>query len=132
MPPISEPASLRRPHQQAERGHRQRLLGRSDQCQRTVMGKEIQIGVQIMLCRDGVEDEIAAARITLHLLGITGAHNFVSSQPQRVLSFALGSREDNRVRPEGRENLTPMCPSPPSPTIPTFIPLVTPLRRIGE
>ena len=29
-------------------------------------------------------------------------------------------------------NFTPMCPSPPSPTTPTFLPLVTPQCRSGE
>ena len=34
--------------------------------------------------------------------------------------------------PNARANFTPMCPRPPSPTTPTFFPLVTFQWRIGE
>jgi hypothetical protein len=34
--------------------------------------------------------------------------------------------------PNACANFTPMCPNPPSPTTPTFLPLVTPQCRIGE
>src|SRR5271166_5574977 len=57
-----------------------------------------------------------------------------SSAPSRsASSFFLGEVVKTTVfAPNARANFTPMWPRPPRPTTPTFLPLVTPQRHMGE
>ncbi len=57
-----------------------------------------------------------------------------SSAPSRFPSAILLSDVVNRTvcAPKAWANFTPMCPSPPSPTMPTFFPWVAPHLRSGE
>ena len=50
---------------QAERGHRQRLLGRADQHQSAVALQQVEIGVDVVLGGNGIEDEVEAAGVLL-------------------------------------------------------------------
>jgi hypothetical protein len=53
----------------------------------------------------GVQDEIEAAGVLLHLVHISGDHNFVGAKPQCVLSLAGGCGEDDHVGSEGAGEL---------------------------
>ena len=57
-----------------------------------------------------------------------------SSAPRRFASAAFhGDLVNSTVcAPNARASFTPMCPSPPSPTMPTFFPVVTPQCLSGE
>ena len=89
-----------------------------------------------MIGGDGVEDEVEAAGVLLHLVGVAGDDDFVGAEAERVFLLARRGREDDDVRSEAHgANFTPMWPSPPRPTTPTFLPLVTPqwrMRRVGR
>ena len=93
----------------------------------------LEIGVDVVLGGDAVEDEVEAPGVLLHLVGVAGEDHLVGTEPQSVLLLAGRGREDDDVRPEAWANLTPMWPSPPRPTTPTFFPFDSPMthRRIG-
>ena len=57
-----------------------------------------------------------------------------SSAPSRSASSFLPGEvvKTTTWAPNAWANFTPMWPSPPRPTTPTFLPLVTPQWRIGE
>ena len=47
--------------------------------------EQVEIGVDVVIGGDGVEDEVEAARVLLHLVGIAGDDDFVGAEPERVL-----------------------------------------------
>src|SRR5207253_7806924 len=79
-----------------------------------------------------VEDEIEAALLFLHLVGIAGHDDFVGAQPQRVLLFVRRGGKHDTCAPNASANFTAIWPNPPRPTTPTFFPLPTPQWRMGE
>ena len=119
-------------HDQAEDGNGERLLRRADQGEVAVAAQQIEVSVDVVIGGDGVEDEVEAAGVLLHLVGIAGDDDFVRAEAKRVVFLVGRSGEDDDVGSEAWANFTPMWPSPPRPTMPTFLPLVTPQWRIGE
>ena len=46
------------------------------------------IGVDVVIGGDGVEDEVEAAGVLFHLVGIAGDDDFVGAEAERVLLLA--------------------------------------------
>ena len=79
-----------------------------------------------MLGGNGVDDEVEAAGVLRHSVGVAGYDGFIGAETQRV-PFLLGEVVKTTTwAPNARANFTPIRPSPPRPITPTFRPLVTP------
>ena len=100
MPPMGEPEKLRRPQDEAEGGDGQRLLGRADEGEVAVAAEQVDIGVDVVIGGDGVEDEVEAAGVLLHLVGIARDDDFVGAEAERVFLLAGRSGEDDDVGSE--------------------------------
>mgnify|MGYP003693809803 CR=1 FL=1 len=84
MPPMGEPERLRRPTMRLNAATRQRLLGCADKRDVAVAAEQVDIGVDVVIGGDGVEDEIEAASVLLHLVGVAGDDDFVGAKAERV------------------------------------------------
>ena len=100
MPPMSEPERLRRPMMQAEGGDGEGLLGRADEGEVAVAAEQVDVGVDVVLGGDGVEDEVEAAGVLLHLVGVAGDDDLVGAEAERVLLLAGRGGEDDDVGAE--------------------------------
>ena len=79
---------------------RQRLLGRADQGDVAVAREQVDVGVDVVIGGDGIEDEVEAAGVLLHLVGVAGDDDFVGAEAQRVFLLAGRGGEDDDVRSE--------------------------------
>src|SRR5215472_1934744 len=70
IPPIGEP---------------ERLLRRTDKGDVAVTTEQVDIGVDVVLGGDSVEDEVEAAGLLLHLVGMAGNDDFVGPEAERVV-----------------------------------------------
>jgi hypothetical protein len=61
---------------------------------------------------DAIEDEVEAAGVLLHLVGVAGDDDLVGTEAERILLLARRGGEDNRVRAETRERISPPCGQP--------------------
>ena len=120
------------PEEQAANGDGQRRGRRAYHGERPIQFEQIEVRIHVMLGGNRIENEVEAARMFLHLRFVLRDHNFVGAEAQRVGSFVRGGREQHHIAPKAFANFTPMCPSPPSPTMPTFWPLPTFQWRSGE
>ena len=100
MPPMSEPEKLRRREDQAEDGDGQRLFRRADHGEVAVAGEQVDVGVDVVLGGDGVENEVEAAGVLCHLVGVAGDDNFVGAEAERIVLLARRRGEDDDVRSE--------------------------------
>ncbi len=100
MPPIDRAGEAAASHDQAEGGDRQRLRGRADQREVAVDGEQVEIGVDVVIGGDGVEDEVEAAGVLLHLVGIAGDDDLIGAEPERVFLLAGRGGEDHDVGAE--------------------------------
>ena len=88
MPPMGEPEKLRRAEDQAEDRDGQRLFRRADQGDVAVAAQQVDVGVDVVLGGDGVEDEVEAAGVLGHLVGVAGEDDLIRAEAQRVVFFA--------------------------------------------
>ena len=95
-----EPERLWRPTIRANAETRQRLLGCADEGDVAVAAEQVEVGVDVVVGGDGVEDEVEAAGVLLHLIGVAGDDDLVGTQAERVLRFVGRGGEDNDVRSE--------------------------------
>ncbi len=58
-------------HQQIESSHRKRLLRRTNKAHRPVAFEQAQIGVDVVIGGNRIQDEIEASRVLLHFLRIS-------------------------------------------------------------
>ena len=56
------------------------------------------VGVDVVIRGYGVEDEVKAAGVLLHLVGIAGNDDLIRAKAQRIFLFVRGSGEDDDVR----------------------------------
>jgi len=110
-------------HDEAECGQGQRLFRRANQRDVAVAAEQVDVGVDVVVGGDGIQDEVEAAGVLRHFVGIAGEDDLIGAQAEGIVLLAGRSGEDHGVRAEAWANLTPMCPSPPRPTTPTFLPL---------
>src|SRR3569832_261235 len=90
---------------QREGRHRERLRRRTDQCDVAVACQQLEIRTNVMLSRDGVENEIETAGVLLHLVRIARDDNFISTETLCVLFLVRRSGEHDDVRAECVRNL---------------------------
>src|SRR4028119_1048200 len=83
-------------HDQAERCDIQGLFRHTNQGNVAIEAEQVEIGVDVVLGGDGIEDEIKATSVFLHLVSIAGDNDFISTKAQRVCFLAGGrSKDDN-------------------------------------
>ena len=85
-----------------------------------------------MIGGDGVEDEIEAAGVLLHLVGIAGDDDFVRAEAERVLLLAGRGGEDDDVGSERVSKLHGHVAQPAETHHAHFLAFVTPQWRMGE
>ena len=100
MPPMGEPERLRRPKMRPKAETGKRLLGRADQGEVAVAAEELDVGVDVVVGGDGVEDEVEAAGVLRHLVGVAGDDDLVGAEAEGVVFLAGRSGEDHGVRSE--------------------------------
>ncbi len=72
----------------AEGMERQRLFRHTDDNKITVELEHLEIGVDVMFGGNGIEDEIEAGRMLLHLVRVLRDNDFLRAELERVLSLA--------------------------------------------
>ena len=101
MPPMSEPERLRRPEDEAEDRDGQGLFRRADHGDVAVAPQQVDVGVDVVLGGNRVEDEVEAAGVLGHLIGVAGENDFIRAEAQRVFLLAFRGGEDDGVRSKG-------------------------------
>jgi hypothetical protein len=84
---------MMRPKAETPKGFR----GSADEGKVAVAAEELDVGVNVVVGGDGVEDEVEAADVLLHLAGIAGDDDFVGAEAERVLLLAGRGGEDDDV-----------------------------------
>ena len=87
-------------HDEAECRHVQGLLRCADKGNVAIEAEQVEIGVDVVLGGDGVEDEIETASMLLHFIGVAGDDHFVSTEAERVFCFVGRGGEDDDVGTE--------------------------------
>ena len=85
---MGEPERLRRPEQEAEGSDGERLLRRADEGDVAVAAEQVDVGVDVVIGGDGVEDEVEAAGVLPHLVGVARDDDFVRAEAERVFLLA--------------------------------------------
>src|SRR6516225_139581 len=91
--------------EQVERIDGQRLFRRSHQAHRSVAAQQIQVSVDVMLCRDAIQNKVEAARVLQHRVRVLRDHHLVSAQPLRVMGLARGSGKKHHMRAQSMRKL---------------------------
>ena len=85
---------------EAEGGDGERLRRRADEGEVAVAAEQVDIGVDVVIGGDGVEDEVEAAGVLLHLVGVAGDDDFVGAEAERVFLLVGRGGEDDDVGSE--------------------------------
>ena len=70
-----------------------------------VAGEELNVGVDVVIGGDRVEDEVEAAGVLLHLTAIARDHDFIGPEAESVFLLARRSGENHDVRAERMSEL---------------------------
>ena len=62
--------------------------GRADKGKIAVAAKKCNVGVDIVIGGNGVQDEIEAAGVLLHLVRVAGDNHFVGAEAKRIFLLA--------------------------------------------
>ena len=100
MPPMSEPERLRRPKIRPKAETGSGFVRRADEGEVAVAAEQVDVGVDVVIGGDGVEDEVEAAGVLLHLVGVAGDDDFVGAEAEGVLLLAGRGGEDHDVGAE--------------------------------
>jgi hypothetical protein len=102
MPPMLEPESVRRPMIRPKAGTPKGFdIGSADeQGEGAVASKQGEVGVDVVIGGDGVENEVEAAGVLLHLVGVAGDDDVVSAEAAGVFRLAGRGGEDDDVSAE--------------------------------
>ena len=120
---------------EAEDRDGQRFLGRADHGDVAVAGEQVDVGVDVVSA--ATQSRMKSKLPACFFISSALRETTTSSAPRRsASSFLLGEVVKTTVcAPNAWANFTPMWPSPPRPTTPTFLPLrdapVT-HRRVGR
>ncbi len=87
-------------HDQAERGNGERLLRGADERDVAIAPQQIEVSVHVVAGGDSVENEVEAAGVFLHLVGVPRNDHLVRSEPDCVFLLVRRSREDDNVGAE--------------------------------
>ena len=86
---------------QAKGRYGHRFVRCADERERAIGDEEIEVGVDVVIGGDGVEDEVKAANVLLHLVRVASEDDFIGTEAQRVVFFAGGGGEHDGVGTEG-------------------------------
>ena len=131
MPPMSEPASCGVRTIRLNAG-RERLLPARRRAYRAVAAEQLEIRVEVVIGGDGVEDEVEAAGMLPHFVGIARDDDFFGAEAQRVLPLAGRRGEDDNVRAERMSKLHAHVAKSAETDDADLCPLPTPQWRRGE
>src|ERR1035437_8524099 len=93
------------PHDEAECRDAQGLGGCADKGKVAVEAEKVEIGVDVVPGGDGVEDEVEAAGVLLHLAGVARDDDFVGAEAERVFLLTGRGGEDHDVGSERMSKL---------------------------
>ena len=68
------------PEEQRKGRNGKRLLRRADKGDVAVAAKQVDVGVDVVIGGDGIEDEVEAAGVLLHLVGVAGDDDLVGAR----------------------------------------------------
>ena len=125
MPPMSEPREILPAKDQAADVDGKRFGRNTDLRERAVAFQQGEIGVDVVLRRHRVEDEMKTVGLLFHFVFIFGIDDFIRAEPQGILTLFADVVKTTTCAPKAFASFTPMWPSPPRPTTPTFWPLAT-------
>jgi hypothetical protein len=86
--------------QQAEGGDGKRLRRRPDEGEVAVAAEQVDVSVYVVIGGDGVEYEVEAPGVLLHLVGIAGNDGFVGAEAERAFLLVWRSGEDDYMGSE--------------------------------
>ncbi len=92
-------------HQIGDRRGGMGAVRHAHQALRTVALEERHVGVQIVGCRNRVQDEVKAGGVARHLLGVLGDHHLVSAQTLGIRGFARRRRKQHGIGAHGVRKL---------------------------
>jgi len=73
--------------------------------QDAVATEQVEIGLDVVIGGDGVEDEVKAASVLLHLVGVARDDDFVGAEAERVFLLVGRGGEDDDVGSERMSEL---------------------------
>src|SRR6185369_8590037 len=79
--------------QQPEGRYLERCFRRADEGDVAVPAEHVDVGVDVVINGNGIEDKVEAAGMLLHLIRIGGNDDFIGTQAQRILLLAWRSGE---------------------------------------
>src|SRR5262249_31497083 len=74
-------------HQQIKSSYGQRLFRSSDKAECAVSPEQAEIGIEVMVGGDSIQNKVEAAGVLLHLVGVFGDDHFIRPQPFGVSCF---------------------------------------------
>lgn len=98
---------------QAENRNRQRLVRSADHRDVPVAREHINVVIDVVTGGNAIRDEVEAARVLLHLIGVAGNDNLVGTEAECVLLFTRRGGEDDGVRAECVRELHAHVTQPP-------------------
>ena len=104
---MAEPQRLRRPIIRPNAGTARRLLRRADQSEVADAAQKVDIGIDVVISRNGVENEIETAGMLFDRLGIFRDDHFVGAEPKCIFLLAGRSGEDHGLSSERMRELYP-------------------------
>ena len=92
-------------HDDAEGVDGEGLLRYAYEAKSTVELEQRQVGVEVMLSGNAVEDEVERASVLRHRCGVRGDHDLVRAQAQAIGNLRRRSREEHNVSTESAGEL---------------------------
>ena len=89
----------------------------------SVTTKHIDVGVDVVMSGDGIQDEVERSGLRPHLFGVAGNDHLVGPQTERILFLAWRGGKDHDVGAEGAGKLDPHVTQSPEADYPHFFPL---------
>jgi len=106
---MQEPAKVTAWQDQAESRHGQRLTGCAHQRERAVQFQQAQVGVDVVLRGDCIENEIEAVGLLLHRGGVLGDHDLMRAEAQAVQQLCRARWRTGPRAPQRRVRISPPC-----------------------
>jgi hypothetical protein len=88
-------------HQQRENGKRRGTVWRTQEHKNGVAFEQVDVGVDIVIRGNRVQDHVETARVSLDGLRVVGHHYFIGTEAQRIFFLFGRSGELHHVRTHG-------------------------------
>ncbi len=123
MPPMGEPERLRRPKMRLKAETGSGFSGAPTRHRVAIAAQKAEIGIDVVVGGDGIEDEVEAAGMLCHLIRVAGEDNFVGAKAQSVFllvgrsgeeddmsSESVGELDAHVAQPAETDDRRPSCP----------------------